>query len=56
MSGLLEAESKLPSLRKMCSDIGVSHMTMVKVYSALEENGWSKNTWQGHLVNRNLGI
>ncbi|WP_430885898.1 PLP-dependent aminotransferase family protein [Fusibacter sp. JL216-2] len=39
MSGLLEAESKLPSLRKMCSDIGVSHMTMVKVYSALEENG-----------------
>lgn len=39
VSGLFEAESKLPSLRKMCSDTGVSHMTMVRVYASLEENG-----------------
>lgn len=39
MSGILEAESKLPSLRKMCEEIGVSHMTMVRVYEALEDSG-----------------
>jgi len=38
-SGILRAETKLPSLRKMCEDIGVSHMTMVKVYEELETNG-----------------
>ena len=43
-SGLLKAEVKLPSLRKMCSDIGVSHMTMVKIYEDLETNGlWALN-------------
>ncbi len=44
LSGILEAESKLPSLRKMCDEIGVSHMTMVRVYEALEENGLVEKT------------
>ncbi len=38
-SGVLEAESKLPSIRHICKDTGVSHMTVVKVYEKLEENG-----------------
>tara|TARA_Y100000588_G_scaffold235595_1_gene249207 strand:- start:451 stop:1965 length:1515 start_codon:yes stop_codon:yes gene_type:complete len=39
VSGILKAETRLPSLRKMCLEVGVSHMTMVKVYERLEENG-----------------
>ncbi len=39
LSGVFEPETKLPSLRKMCKDIGVSHMTMVRVYEDLEKNG-----------------
>lgn len=39
VSGILKAETRLPSLRKMCTEIGVSHMTMVKVYESLELNG-----------------
>lgn len=39
MGGILEPESKLPSIRHMCSEIGVSLMTMVKVYEKLEKNG-----------------
>jgi DNA-binding transcriptional MocR family regulator len=39
LSGILEPETKLPSLRKMCVDSGVSHMTMVRVYDDLEAHG-----------------
>lgn len=39
VTGILEPESKLPSIRYMCSEIGVSLMTMVKVYDELEKNG-----------------
>ncbi|PAB60175.1 aminotransferase-like domain-containing protein [Anaeromicrobium sediminis] len=38
-SGILKPETRLPSIRKMCEELHVSPMTIVKVYNNLAEAG-----------------
>ena len=50
LSGELQAEETLPSLRTLAKDLKISVLTVTKAYTELEQEGFVKNVQRGCFV------
>jgi GntR family transcriptional regulator len=57
LTGALEADSQMPSVRQLASDLSINPNTIQKAYAALEQEGYIYPVkGKGNFVNGNLSL